>query len=179
MLLQREYEERVRELTAQHLAQAYDIARSSSDRSNQNGAVIVNLIDDDFKIIGQGANNFPAGVEWTEERATTRPKKYQYYEHAERWAIYNAAYNGLTTNGAILICPWAACADCARAVIVAGIDTVIVHKQRMDTTPERWRASIDEAFQMWREAGVNLHQFDGPVDTGPIIANGEEWSPCR
>ena len=71
--------------TVDMLAHAYALALGSSDESNQNGAV---LVDADGLIAGLGPNDFPPGVEWTKERATTRPKKYLYYEHAEAWAIH-------------------------------------------------------------------------------------------
>jgi dCMP deaminase len=46
-------------------------------------------------------------------------------EHAERDAIYKAAFVGMQTEGATLYVPWFACADCARAIIAAGITRVV------------------------------------------------------
>lgn len=157
------------------LAKAYELAEASSDRSNQNGAVLLSA--DGQRIIGMGRNDFPPGVEFTEERATTRPKKYRYYEHAERWAVYNAALKGKTTEGSIMVCPWAACADCARALICAGVAKLIVHKQRMLMTPDRWIDDVTEALEMIKEAGIVIEEFDGPVGGPRVLVNGELWLP--
>ena len=55
------------------------------------------------------------------------PEKYQWTEHAERNAIYNAARNGVALEGARLYLNWGGCpcSDCARAIIQVGIQEVI------------------------------------------------------
>lgn len=157
------------------LAKAYELAVTSTDRSNQNGAVLLSA--NGLQIIGMGANNFPNGVAFTEERATTRPLKYHYYEHAEAWAIHDAAREGKATFGSIMVCPWAACSPCARAMIVAGVAKLYVHKQRMLMTPDRWISDVWEALNMIREAGIIVEEFDGPVNGSSVLVNGELWSP--
>lgn len=156
------------------LAFAYDLARQSPDPSTQNGAVILSA---HMKyVLGQGRNEFPAHVTVTPERLTS-PLKYQFMEHAERNAIYDAAWSGQRTFGATMICPWFACADCGRAIINSGIRKVIGHKAMFDNTPDRWADSIRVAFQMFKEAGVETEIWEGKVSCRPILMNGELISP--
>lgn len=159
------------------LAEAYCIARQSRDPSSQNGAVLVSSTGE---FISNGNNNFPVGVEFTEERATERPKKYRYFEHAERYALFNAARGGSSDiYGSTMYCPWAACCDCARAIICMGVQHLVMHQERMDMTPERWVDDVNEALTMMAEAGVELHYHSGPINNAPrILANGELWDPA-
>ena len=53
-----------------------------------------------------------------------RPIKYQYVEHAERNAIYNAARVGTPTLGCSVFVSLAPCVGCTRALIQAGITKV-------------------------------------------------------
>ena len=127
-----------------------------------------------------GANRFPFGVVKLPERLETAVKL-TYMEHAEQDVILRAAYHGIKTQGALLFCPWFACADCARAIIGAGIATVIGHKQMMEKTPERWQSAIDAADVMLDEAGVKRYYYDGPIfdesENFSILFNGETWNP--
>jgi len=157
------------------LRKAYDLARTSSDSSNQNGAVLIN--PETHYVRGEGANNFPNGVAFTDQRAEQRPAKYRYYEHAERWAVYDAAKKGEQVEGCHMICPWAACCDCARSLIVSGVYALYMHQQRMDMTPDRWKDDVNEALNMLSEAGVVLRYFDGPIAAQDVLVNGQHWSP--
>lgn len=133
---------------------------------------------DGHRVIGTGNNNFAIGVAFTDERAETRPTKYRYFEHAERNSIYQAARAGEKVFGSTMYCPWAACCACARAIINTGVLTLVMHRQRMDMTPERWRGSVNEALKMMQEAGVTLLYHDGPVTGCPsILVNQELWNP--
>jgi dCMP deaminase len=120
------------------LREAYLNALLSDDPVTQLGAVIVK----DRKAIMNGCNHFPKGVRLTAERLE-RPKKYEFMEHAERNVIFNCARWGKSALGCTLYAPWYACADCARAIIAAGIRKVVGHKQLFDKTPKRWKASIE------------------------------------
>jgi deoxycytidylate deaminase len=76
-----------------------------------------------------------------------------------------------------MYCPWAACGECARAIIQCGIKKLVVHKQRMDQTPERWLDNVLKANKMLVDCGVVLQVYDGPVGGNMILVNGEEWQP--
>jgi len=157
------------------IKKAYEIGkRYGTDPSTQNGAIIVN--EDTGEIISYGANYFPNNVIDLPER-WERPIKYSYVEHAERNAIYQAVFNGESVRGLTMYCYWAACADCARAIIQSGIRRLVTHKIIMDATPDHWKASIEVAFQMMREAGVQLDQVEDPIDDIQIRFNGKLWTP--
>lgn len=161
----------------QYLEYAYRLALQSPDLSTQNGAVIVR----DNKILGQGHNTLPFGVQITEERLQ-RPLKYAFTEHAERNAIFDAAKRGAPLQGAIMFCPWFACADCGRAIIQAGIRAVYGHKKMFDQTPDHWKESIEHSFTMFKEAGVQVGFYienddNPPLNVPPIRFNEQLWKP--
>jgi dCMP deaminase len=162
------------EQTKDMLRHAYRLAALySNDPATQNGAILVNR---DGEPIGTGVNRFPHRVKVTPERLE-RPKKYSFMEHAERNAIYDAARKGNATVFGVLYCPWYACADCARAIIEAGIIRVIGHKQMFDRTPEHWKASILEGNEMFQDAGIEILQYDGMIGNCTGLINGEFWTP--
>lgn len=159
------------------LQEAYKEAIKSPDLSTQNGALIVNIDDDDV-IKAAACNELPSGVLVTEARLE-RPLKYKYTEHAERNVIYKAAKAGVKTDKQTMVYPWAACSDCARAIIQAGIATLITHKQAHNRSPERWVEEIQHAFFMFEEAGVEVIFYDGKVFDDPVTLLHSEvrWSP--
>ena len=67
------------------------ISQWSKDRSRKCGAIIV---DDRNVLISIGWNGFPRGINDDIDARHARPAKYQWTEHAERNAIYNAAAAG-------------------------------------------------------------------------------------
>jgi deoxycytidylate deaminase len=152
---------------------AYHLARRSPDPSNQNGAVLAR----DGQVLIGGYNRFPEKFCYDETHLTDRVKKYRYVEHAERYVRYAAAANGIWVGGATMYCPWSACMECARAIIFSEVAEVVVHTPRMETTPKRWKASVDEALQYLDDCGVRVRYFDGPVGGNKIIVNGEPWQP--
>ena len=76
-----------------------------------------------------------------------------------------------------MVCPWAACADCARAIIQSGIKKLVVHKQAGDKSPEFWRQEIEIAFVMLQEANVELVRYDGVVGARNVLHSGQLWNP--
>jgi len=159
------------------IEEAYLQAQNSPDPSTQNGALIVKF-GYETEIIGRACNTFPPGVEKTPERLV-RPLKYQFVEHAERGAIYDAARNGKSTVGATMFVPWAACADCGRAIICAGISKVVVHRRMMDATPDHWKESIKSAMIMLSEAGVVIDYLETGIinEKYAIRFNESKWVP--
>ena len=134
-------------------------AERSKDRSTQVGCVVVGP---DREIRSTGYNGMPRGVNDDVESRHERPKKYLYAEHAERNAIFNAARMGTALKGCTLYVatmPEALpiCADCARAIIQAGIVEVVVGTI---TPPERWKESAEAAMEMFNEAGVKVRLYN-------------------
>ena len=68
--------------------------------------------------------------------------------------------------------PWSACADCARAIIGAGIERLVRHKDMMLLTPERWMDTILVAETMLEEAGVEVYDYAGHLGV-QILFDGE------
>lgn len=138
-----------------------DVVRlKSKDPSTKIGAVIVGP---ENQIVSTGFNGFPRGVNETLQSRWERPAKYQWIEHAERNAIYNAARHGIPLRGCRMYLvgmgpPTIPCTDCARAVIQAGIKTVIgrAYKETSDT----WAEDIRVAQNMLSEAEVKLLEID-------------------
>ena len=132
-------------------------AKKSPDHSTQNGAIIVK--ENDKTIIGLGYNRPPYELNWEDEKYQTRPQKYFYFEHAERNAIFNAVRKGNSTVGSTIVCPWLACADCARAIIEAGIKKII-SIPRLNMTNNRWDESITVGDEMLKDCGIIREDFD-------------------
>ena len=137
---------------AYFMALARQAATLSKDQSTQLGCVIVGP---DREIRSTGFNSFPIGIKDNEPERQMRPGKYLWFEHAERNAIYLAARVGTPLKGCTLYCAWPPCADCARAIIQAGIVEVVVAEE---TPPSRWSESMTAALIMLREAGVKLRR---------------------
>lgn len=159
------------------LAKAYSLALKSPDPSSQNGSVIaVRKENGDMEIIGEGFNHPYDGVSWTPD---DRDQKLKEIEHAERDSIFDCGRKGFATQGAIMICPWAACYDCARAIIGSGCQALVYHKQRYLITDKRWIDQVNEAIGWIEKAGIFIYEFDGPVTgTKPILVSSKLWSPA-
>lgn len=129
------------------------VAARSPDPNTQVGCVITtpNNI-----LLSTGYNGFPRGVQDFPHRFL-RPAKYDFFEHAERNAIYNAARQGVKLDGCIVYLPGMPCKDCARALIQVGCTAVY---PRSSKVPQRWFDSCVVALSMLEEAEVY-------VDLGP------------
>jgi len=163
-----------------YMKEAYKVATMlSTDPSTQNGAI---LVDEKGEIVAWGANHFCYGVQETEDR-WKRPKKYKFVEHAERNAIYHAAERGIATRNTTMFCPWAACSDCARAIIQCGIKQVVTHHD--PCADERfgmassimWLEEIKFAMEQFKEAGVTVRWLSEPINDYTIRFNGTEVKP--
>ena len=145
------------------------VASWSKDPSTKVGAVIVR--PSNLAVVAQGFNGFPRGVRDNTHltKRYARPDKYWFTEHAERNAIFNAAYLGHRTEGCILYMNWAPteiCADCARAIIQAGIEMVIGPPKEMrkrHKTDDSWHSSLQVSAVMFAEAGVGVFTALEPI----------------
>lgn len=130
------------------------VASRSTCLRRQVGAVLVK----EERIIATGYNGAPRGLKHCSETTCLRESMNipsgQRYElcrgvHAEQNAIINAAYYGISTNGAVLYCTNQPCILCARMIINAGIRKV-VHRGNFDD---------DLACMMMEEAEVELIEY--------------------
>lgn len=159
---------------------AYKLATYSPDPSTQNGAVLMDSITGRIRSQHMGVNTFPPGVVESKARLE-RPQKYMYIEHAERRCIFNAAVAGVDFRNMTMVAPWAACADCARAIISVGIQILVRHDEAMirGSKNERWLESIKVADAMMEEAGVDVINWSGTFGRASLRVrmDGEWWTP--
>ena len=129
----------------------------SKDPNTQIGAVIV---DDDNQIVATGYNGFPRGALNVAERFE-RPLKYDFFEHAERNAIYAAARRGVPLKGCklYLVGKHFSCLDCARAIIQTGISEV--HLPAPDYSNSTFKFGAAEA--LLKECGVEVVVYSDPL----------------
>ncbi|MDD2957025.1 MAG: dCMP deaminase family protein [Lachnospiraceae bacterium] len=125
----------------------------SKDPSTQVGACIVSR---DNKILSMGYNGFPLGCSdddfpWARE-GEDLDKKYVYTVHSELNAILN--YRGGSLEGAKLYVSLFPCNECAKAIIQAGIKTIIYD---LDKYAES--ASVLASKRMLDAAGVRYYRY--------------------
>ncbi len=154
---------------------AYEVAfKESTDTSTKIGAVI---IDNNGKILVSGANAFIHPDMALDPKNHERPLKYKLTEHAERAAIYKAAFAGVPLVGQTMVCPWACCSDCARGIVLSGIQLVIAHQQAFDKTPDRWREEVALGINILESNGVSYTLYDGKIGGIENLFDGEIWRP--
>ena len=133
------------------LEKAQQFADWSKDKSHKVGCVI---IDKDNRLVTQGYNGFPKGIDDNIEERHTRPLKYDYTEHAERNAIYNAARIGVSIKNCTLYTQLFPCVDCTRGIIQTGITTLVTHKP--DYTHHKYGEQWKRSMEMLKESGVEI-----------------------
>lgn len=124
----------------------------SKDPNTQVGACIVSP---DNKILSMGYNGFPMGCSddefpWAREG---EDNKYYYTTHSELNAILN--YRGGSLEGAKMYVSLFPCNECAKAIIQAGIKTVIYDSDKYKDT-----LAVMASKRMFKSAGVNFYQYE-------------------
>lgn len=132
-------------------------ALRSKDPSTQVGAAIVNQ---NKKIVGIGYNGFPSGLDddlypWDREGSFTETK-YAYVVHAELNAILNATSN---LEGCSIYVSLFPCNECAKAIVQAGIKTVVFEDDKYADTD-----AVIVSKRILTGAGVSLRQLKTPVN---------------
>lgn len=130
----------------------FQIARLVASRSTclrrQVGAVIVK----DNRILSTGYNGTPAGITHCLERGCIREERNipsgERHElcrglHAEQNAIIQAAYHGVSINGADLYCTNQPCIICSKMLINAGIKKIYICDPYPDELAEEMLAEAD------------------------------------
>lgn len=125
----------------------------SKDPNTQVGACIVS---DDNKILSMGYNGFPKGCSddefpWDRE-GDPLETKYPYVTHSELNAILN--YRGGSLEGTKLYVSLFPCNECAKAIIQAGITTVVYDDDKYDGTPMNIAAK-----RLFDAAGVRYYKY--------------------
>ena len=136
---------------------ATEVSTWSKDPSTKVGCV---MVSEDGVIVATGYNGLPRGVQDHPERMG-RPTKYLWTVHAEAAAVANAARSGARLNGATAFVTHMSCAGCARLMLNAGIECVVIgHGQTSMPADEFEAAAI-----MFAEAGVKTMMLsEGALD---------------
>ena len=129
-------------------------AQRSKDPGTQVGACIVGP---DNKIMSVGYNGMPTGcaddvMPWARE-GRPMDTKYLYVCHAELNAILN--YAGGSIRGATVYTTLFPCNECAKAIIQAGIKTLVYESDKYADTP-----STRASKRMLNAAGVRYYQYN-------------------
>ena len=122
----------------------------SKDPSTKCGCVLVK----DRRIISTGYNGLPASLSDSFDRYSDRDFKLATIIHAEKNAIFNAAKNGSSSEGATAYVTWPPCSQCASALIQAGVEKVICPDPK--NGPDRWVSNFLLANELLYEAGVKV-----------------------
>ncbi|HUM83009.1 MAG TPA: dCMP deaminase family protein [Lachnospiraceae bacterium] len=126
----------------------------SKDPNTQVGACIVS---EDNKILSMGYNGFPKGCSdddfpWNRDGDDPLTNKYFYSTHSELNAILN--YRGGSLEGSKLYVSLFPCNECAKAIIQAGIKTVIYDCDKYADTPV-----VIASKRMLDAAGVRYYKY--------------------
>jgi dCMP deaminase len=148
--------------------QAILAARKSPSRPRKVGAVLV-LADGATTLTA--CNDFPAGVRDLEARHA-HPERLLWIEHAERNAIFAAARAGLATAGATLVATFHPCADCARAIVQAGIATL--HTLAPDFADPLWGPAFRCSRAILEEGGVRVVYLERDAALMHALTMGDE-----
>ena len=125
----------------------------STDPNTQVGACIVSM---DNKILSMGYNGFPRGCSdeefpW-EREGDALDTKYPFVTHSELNAILN--YRGGSLEGTKLYVSLFPCNECAKAIIQAGITTVVYDSDKYADSD-----STIASKRMMDAAGVRYYQY--------------------
>ncbi len=158
--------------TDEAMIEAYRVATKSPDPSTQNGAVLI--------ITGggsvSGCNEFPEGVSaihWD----GPKEGKYARVVHAEVSVLLQAARIGYPTAGSTLVCPWAACSNCAKHIAYSGVETLVRHKFANNgvTTGNHWYEDCVIGDEIMKEAGIKIIEIEPLVSPVQLRRDGKLW----
>ena len=126
----------------------------SKDPNTQVGCCIVSQ---DNKILSMGYNGLPIGCSdddfpW-EREGEALDTKYLYVTHSELNAILN--YRGGSLEGAKLYVTLFPCNECAKAIIQAGIKTIVYDSDKYGETP-----GTIASKRMLKTAGVTCRSYE-------------------
>ena len=129
-------------------------ALRSKDPNTQVGACIVS---EDNKILSMGYNGLPIGCSddefpWNRD-GEPLDNKYMYTAHSELNAILN--YRGGSLDNAKMYVTLFPCNECAKAIIQAGIKTLVYDSDKYSDT-----ASVIASKRMLNAAGVRYYKYD-------------------
>lgn len=144
------------------MKQVFLIAQKSKDTRTKIGSVYVK----DNRVLSQGYNGMPPGVNDKIKERYERPLKYKFFSHAERAGVANAAKFGIALQDSILYTNGIPCENCMHSVIGAGVKTIYILKNWIEKEKElREKSSsiynnLNESYIMAQEAKVDVLILD-------------------
>lgn len=135
------------------MGMAFLACERSKDPATQTGAVIV---DKDNQVLSIGYNGFPTGCSdeqfpWRDDNKDVLNNKHFYVVHSELNAILNA--KGRDLHGAKMYVTLFPCNECAKAIIQAGIKTIVY------ATIKEGKDYTIAAKRMFDAAGVDYIRY--------------------
>ena len=130
-------------------------ALRSKDPNTKVGACIV---DPDHKVVSNGYNGMPRGIDETKvswNKGEGLDSKYLYVCHAEFNAILNTR-NGSALKGCTLYVTLFPCNECAKAIIQTGIKEVVYECDKYHDVTEFQASRL-----LLELAGVKVREFKG------------------
>lgn len=141
------------------LAQCELVKRESHDPERQVGAIIVSPMG---QILATGSNMPPEkmnmSVSGSHQAIEADPQwKYFVLEHAERNAINKAHALGHKLVDSTMYGTLFPCADCARAIVAAGITRLVVPTPATEfQRNDKWQIHFHYSYQIFRIARVQV-----------------------
>ncbi len=146
---------------------SFEQRAASHDPHRQVG---VSIYSPDGELLAVGTNKVPDALHLSADEIQSllgRDRNWKYFmlEHAERQAIFDALNKGVSLYNASLFSTLFPCADCARAIVAAGIRRVVTPRPGLNSSrDERWLEHYNYAQQIFSAAGTVLDFFD-PEET--------------
>lgn len=134
----------------------------SHDPHRPVAALITNF---EGNVVAEGTNSPPLEYNYTTaqtHRAIEGDPDWKYFmlEHAERNAILHGLSSGAVLREGTLYGTLFPCADCARAIVGAGIRRVVVPAAGQNPIrDERWRKHYEYARQIFELAGTTVDYY--------------------
>lgn len=113
------------------------------------------------EVLSTGYNGLCRGISNAAGERLERPLKYSWIEHAERNAIYNAAFAGIGLEGCTLYSTLFPCMDCARAIVQSGIKRLVTYQP--DLSHHKWGFDYQQAMFLFHEAGTVVDYLEEPT----------------
>jgi dCMP deaminase len=152
---QNEYHVPIEKIPWDHtfLCDALEWSKRSHDPQTQHGCVLVR----NKKPLSAGYNGFIRDIDDT-MLPNLRPYKYPFMMHAEQNAIFNAARNGISTEGATAYVTGKPCLTCFQFLWQAGITRIVysnfvethMHSVVMDNQIEALTILINHLYYIFR-----------------------------
>lgn len=125
--------------------------KSKIDRNSAVGSVIAR----NGELLAQSPNIVPpAAKRLLRKMRADSIERYHFIEHAERAAIITAFSQGHDLRQSTIYCTRFPCSDCARAIVMAGIDRLVVSKGY--SREKRWVDAQRYAREFLKAAGVRI-----------------------